>query len=713
MDRPPTPVLDGIRVTGRRAADILRPRFAMPQPRSDHHHRTSRVAAPLGADVRPDGVHFSVYARRASRVEVLLFDDPDAPAPARVVPLEPTADRLYWRALVPDAAHGQVYGYRVHGPRTPAPADRFDPEKLLLDPYARAVAGVGRYDRRAAAAPGDNVSQALRAVVVDPSRYDWQGDRPLPAPSGPEIIYEMHVGAFTRSPSSGVPAERRGTFAGLIDKIPYLQALGITTLELLPIQHFETQDAPAGLTNFWGYSPLAWFAPHAGYATGADPLAAVDEFRDLVRALHRAGLRVVLDVVYNHTAEGPLSGPLVSWRGFAAADYYLHDRDGVRLTDVTGCGNTFNASHPVALRLILDSLRYWVREMHVDGFRFDLASSLTRDELGQAQVRPPLLRLAETDPELSGTTLIAEPWDAGGLYQVGAFPGERFAQWNGPFRDDVRRFLRSDDAAVGAVMARLAGSPDVLDRDGAGWPGRSINFVTCHDGFTLADLVAYGRKHNEDNGEHNRDGSDQNLSWNGGAEGPTRAPLTREIRRRQVRNFASLLLLSHGTPMLLMGDEVLRTQHGNNNTWCQDNPLGWFDWEDLDRHGDMLRFVRGLLALRRSLSIFALDRYWHAGEDILWHGVELGRPDLGFASHSLAWTLIARDGQERLHVMANAWWRPLAFAVPSTPANLRWHRVVDTSRETPDDLALGEDAPRVTTDRLTVPWHTVVVLQAR
>ncbi len=684
----------------------------MSQPATDRR-RVASAAAPLGAEVRPEGVSFCVYARRASRVELLLFDAPEAPAPSRVISLERAADRLHWHAMVPGAAHGQVYGYRVHGPRTPHPADRFDPDKLLLDPYARAVAGVGVYDRRAAAAAGDNVAHALRAVVVDPSRYHWHGDVPLAPPAAPEIIYEMHVGAFTRSPSSGVPASRRGTFAGVIDKIPYLQDLGITAVELLPVQHFETQDAPAGLTNFWGYSPLAWFAPHAGYAAASDPLAAVDEFRDLVKALHRAGLRVILDVVYNHTGEGPLAGPLVSWRGFAAADYYLHDRDGVRLADYTGCGNTFNANHPVALRLILDSLRYWVREMHVDGFRFDLASSLTRDEQGQAQVRPPLLRLMETDPELAGTTLIAEPWDAGGLYQVGTFPGDRFAQWNGQFRDDMRRFLRSDDAVVGAVMSRLAGSPDIMDRDGAGWPGRSLNFVTCHDGFTLADLVAYSRKRNEANGEHNRDGSDQNLSWNGGAEGPTAAPLTREIRRRQVRNFASLLLLSHGTPMLLMGDEVLRTQHGNNNTWCQNNPLGWFDWDDVARHADMLRFVRGLIALRRSSRVFELDRYWSAPDDLVWHGVELGKPDLGFASHSLAWTLVAQDGQERLHVMVNAWWRPLTFAVPPTPANLRWHRVIDTSRETPDDVTLGPEAPRASTDTVTVPWHTVVVLQAR
>jgi glycogen operon protein len=679
----------------------------------DRRDRVLSPTAPLGAEVRAGGVNFCVYARRAGRVELLLFDAPEAATPARVIPLQRAADRLHWHAFVPGADHGQVYGYRVHGPRSPVPSDRFDPDKLLLDPYARAIAGHDRYRRLAAATSGDNLASALRAVVVDPSRYDWEGDRPLPVAEGRDVIYEMHVGAFTGSPTSGVASERRGTFAGVVERIPYLQSLGITTVELLPVQHFETQDAPDGLTNFWGYSPLAWFAPHAGYAAGAGPLAAVDEFRDLVKALHRAGLRVVIDVVYNHTGEGPLTGPLVSWRGFAAADYYLHDRDGLRLADFTGCGNTFNANHPAALRLILDSLRYWVREMHVDGFRFDLASALTRDELGQALLRPPLLRLVETDPVLADTTLIAEPWDAGGLYQVGAFPGERFAQWNGAFRDDVRRFLRSDDAVVGAVMGRLAGSPDLMNRDGVAWPGRSLNFVTCHDGFTLADLVAYSRKRNQANLEQNRDGSDQNLAWNGGAEGTTAAPLPREIRRRQVRNFATCLLLAQGTPMLLMGDEVLRTQQGNNNTWCQDNPLGWFDWDDLERNGDMLRFVRGLIALRQSSSVFSLERYWRAAEDILWHGVELGRPDLGFASHSLAWTLIAREGQERLHVMANAWWRPLTFAVPPTPANLRWHRIVDTSLQTPDDLAAGAEAPRVTANRLAVSWHSVVVLQAR
>jgi len=684
-----------------------------PAPRASQPH-------PLGATPTGTGVDFSLYAPRATRLELLLFAAPEDPAPDRTIVLDPRRDRTggYWHALVADAGPGQVYGYRVHGPDDPARGWRFDPQKLLLDPYARAVVNQANYDRDAARAPGDNTARALRAVVADPDAFAWEGDLPLPARPGRELIYELHVGGFTRDPAAGVDPARRGTYAGLIEKIPYLQALGVTAVELLPVHEFDPQDAPPERTNYWGYSSLAFFAPHAAYSSDRGPLGPVHEFRTLVRALHRAGIRVILDVVYNHTAEGGAGGPWLSWRGLANDAYYLLDRDRSRYLDYTGCGNTFHASHPAALRLILDSLRCWVREMHVDGFRFDLASALTRDEHGEPLLRPPLLRLLETDPVLSGTQLIAEAWDAGGLYQVGSFPAERFAEWNGPFRDDVRRFLRGDRATVEAVMARVTGSADLFRGPDDG-PWRSINFVTCHDGFTLADLVTYNTKHNETNGEENHDGSDHNLSWNCGVEGPTRSPAIREVRRRQVRNFLGLLLLSHGTPMLSMGDEVLRTQRGNNNAYCQDNPLGWFDWRDTERHADFLRFAREMVQLRGQLADLGSEGFWRATDPangkghISWHGTRPEHPDWGPDSHSLAWVLEDHAGAGMAYVAVNAWWRPLIFTLPVVPANLAWHGVVDTAQDAPRDIVPVAGSAPVAGRARELAAHSLVVLVAR
>jgi isoamylase len=675
--------------------------------------------APLGATCGPAGVNFSVYSRHAEKLELLLFADADAEMPMRTItltaPRHRTAD--YWHVLVPGAGPGQVYAYRAHGPWQPAAGHRFDPTKVLLDPYGRAVTGYDRYDRRAAAAAGDNCAVSLRSVVADPGNFDWEGDRPLGPPDRRGLIYELHVGGFTRDPDSGVPTDERGTYGGLIHKIPYLVELGVTAVELLPIHAFDPQDAPAGRTNYWGYSSLGFFAPHPLYSRDRSPLGPLNEFRELVKALHQAGIRVYLDVVYNHTAEGGDQGPLLCFKGLANRAYYILERDRRDYANYSGCGNTFNANHPVGLRLILDSLRYWVECMHVDGFRFDLASILTRDGRGQPLTRPPLILGIETEPSLAGTDLIAEAWDAGGLYQVGAFPGERFREWNGPFRDDVRRYLRGDDATIEALMARIVGSPDLFNshRDR---PSRSINFVTCHDGFTLADLVAYNRKHNLANGEQNRDGSDNNLSWNSGVEGPTFAPEVHAVRRRQIRNFLCLLFLSHGQPLLWMGDEVRRTQLGNNNAYCQDNPLGWFRWADVARHADLLRFVKELVRLVDGIPQLNEDRFWHATSatergDISWHGTELGKPDWTPLSHGLAWTLEGRRPQERIHVLANAWWRELTFALPTLPANLRWHRVVDTARPSPADITSGADAEAITSGALTVGWHSTVVLQAR
>ena len=430
----------------------------------------------------------------------------------------------------------------------------------------------------------------MKSVVVDPAAYDWEGDAPLRRPSAQTIIYEMHVRGFTRHPSSGVGERTRGTYAGLIEKIPYLQQLGITAVELLPVFQFDAQDCPPGKVNYWGYAPVSFFAPHQAYSSRRDPLGPVDEFRDMVKALHRAGIEVILDVVFNHTAEGDQRGPTLCFRGLDNTAYYILEDDRARYANYTGTGNTLNANHPIVRRMIVDSLRYWVEEMHVDGFRFDLASILARDASGQPLPNPPVLWDIESDPVLAGTKLIAEAWDAAGLYQVGSFIGDSWKEWNGRFRDDVRDFFRGAPGSVARVADRLVGSPEIYGHEERE-AEQSVNFVTCHDGFTLNDLVSYDRKHNEANGEDNRDGADDNRSWNCGVEGPTDDPAIERLRNRQVKNFLTVTLLSLGMPMILMGDEVRRTQFGNNNAYCQDNEISWFDWTLVEKHADVHRFV--------------------------------------------------------------------------------------------------------------------------
>ncbi|QXD14355.1 glycogen debranching protein GlgX [Rhodocaloribacter litoris] len=671
---------------------------------------------PLGATVCEGGVNFCVFSRNATAVELLFFDDVDAGRPARRIVFDPKVNRTfyYWHVFVPGVEAGQLYGYRVHGPFRPEAGDRFDGMKLLVDPYARAVAVGRHYDREAAVRPGDNTARAMKSVVVDPSAYDWEGDQPLCRPYSRTVIYEMHVGGFTRHPSSGVDPARRGTYAGLVEKIPYLKDLGITAVELLPVQQFDEQDVAPPLRNYWGYNPVAFFAPHSGYSTDRSPLGPVNEFRDMVKALHAAGIEVILDVVFNHTAEGDHRGPTLSFRGFENRAYYHLEPDRRRYANYTGTGNTLNANHSVVRRLIGDCLRYWVAEMHVDGFRFDLASVLARDEDGRPLNNPPILWSIESDPVLAGTKIIAEAWDAAGLYQVGSFVGHRWAEWNGPYRDDVRRFFRGEEGMVGALAARLTGSPDLFDRDGRD-PNRSINFVTCHDGFTLNDLVSYNEKHNEANGEENRDGTDANYSWNCGVEGPTDDPEVEALRLRQIKNFFTTLLISQGTPMLLMGDEVRRTQHGNNNAYCQDNALSWFDWRAVERQAGLLRFVRGLIRLNLTHEAFQQDRFWIDGGNsgttrVVWHGVRLHEPDWAPHSHSLAFTL--EDG-DHLHVMLNAYWEPLVFELPPLQAPLRWHRLVDTGRAAPEDFHDPDEAPPVEGGTYAVGARAVVVLMAR
>src|SRR6266566_730054 len=565
-------------------------------------------SSPLGATPSPDGVNFSVFSRHATGVELLLFDGVDDTKAAGVVRLDPAANRTYyyWHVFVPNVRPGQLYGYRVEGPFDPSSGMRFDPAKVLLDPYARGVMVPGSYDRVAARHSSDNAGTAMKSVVVDVSAYDWEGDAPLQRPSAQTIVYEMHVRGFTRHPSSGVPEKTRGTFAGLIEKIPYLRDLGITAVDLLPVFQFDAQDCPPGLVNYWGYSPVSFFAPHQAYSSRLDRLGPIDEFRDMVKALHRAGIEVILDVVFNHTAEGGHDGPTLSFRGLDNVTYYILERDRSRYANYTGTGNTLNANQPIVRRMIVDSLRYWVEAMHVDGFRFDLAAVLSRDASGQPMPNPPVLWDIESDPVLAGTKLIAEAWDAAGLYQVGSFVGDSWQEWNGRFRDDVRSFFRGEQGSVVRVADRLIGSPEIYGHEERE-AEQSVNFVTCHDGFTLDDVVSYDGKHNEANGEDNRDGADDNRSWNCGVEGPTDDAAIEKLRNRQVKNFLTVTLLSVGLPMILMGDEVRRTQHGNNNAYCHDDEGAWFDWTLLDRHRDVHRFVN-LLASRRVLRTVRHER---------------------------------------------------------------------------------------------------------
>jgi isoamylase len=677
----------------------------------------SGASAPLGATVRDAGVNFSVFSKDAALVDLLLFDDANAVKPATVIPLKADKHRTYhyWHVFVPDLQPGQVYAYRAHGPFAPERGCRFDSEKVLVDPYGLAVAVPKKYDRRAAARPGDNAATAMRSVVAAPDRYDWEGDLPLNRPFAETVIYELHVAGFTRHPSSGVSSAKRGTYAGLIQKIPYLKDLGVTAVELLPVFQFDVQDAPAGRVNYWGYQPVSFFAPHHAYSSQENALAVLDEFRDMVKALHRGGLEVILDVVFNHTAEGGFTGPTLCYRGLANDVYYILEKDKSRYADYTGCGNTLNANQPIVRRLIQDSLRYWVTQMHVDGFRFDLASILSRDEEGRPVPNPPVLWDIESDPLLAGTKLIAEAWDAAGLYQVGSFIGDRWQEWNGRFRDDVRRFLKGDNGSVPAVASRILGSPDLYGHEERE-AEQSINFVTCHDGFTLNDLVSYNRKHNEANGENDRDGSDNNLSWNCGMEGPSDDSTVEAVRNRQIKNFFALTLLAAGTPMLLMGDEVRRTQRGNNNAYCQDSDLSWFDWGLLDRHSDIHRFVRELNGFRQRRDVVegsapSLNQLLRRAR-IEWHGVALKRPDWNDHSHSLAFTLRTLRGRFLLHGMLNAFWEPLTFELPPIPAEGQqgWRRCIDTALDSPGDICPWETAPVVTQATYVAQPRSVVLL---
>lgn len=676
---------------------------------------------PLGATVYDGGVNFSIFSASAAGMELLLFESEDSLQPYEIIRLHKPEHRTYnyWHIFVAGIGSGQVYAFRAYGSFEPQSGYRFDNNKVLLDPYTKFVVGWNIYDRQAAKTPGDNCACSLRSVAIDSSGYNWEEDRHPRTPLAESIIYELHVGAFTSNSNSGLTPEKRGTFAGLTEKIPYLKDLGITAIELMPIQQFDENDAREGLSNYWGYSPLAFFAPHYRYCVSRDPLTAINEFRDMVKAFHRAHIEVILDVVFNHTAEGNENGPTLSLRGLDNETYYMLNKyDNSRYENFSGCGNTIRANHPVPGRMILDSLIYWVSEMHVDGFRFDLISALDRDIFGQPLERPPILWCIESDPILAGTKLIAEAWDAAGLYQVGHFVnyGHWYAEWNGPFRDDIRRFVKGENNTVKNLSLRISGSSDIYvrpNRDVA----RSINFITCHDGFTLNDLVSYNEKHNQSNRESNRDGCDYNYSWNCGIEGATKDHAIEELRFRQIKNFLTILFIAYGTPMLLMGDEVRRTQFGNNNAYCHNSDLYWFDWDKTRMCSKLLRFVKMLIASTQSLQLLRLHESLSSSissfsPHIIWHGTKLGSPDWSEESHSLAFTLHHPLANEHLHVMLNAYWESLQFELPKDiPGS--WHRLIDTSLPALNDIVSIDSALPIDTNNFLVESRSSVVLIAK
>jgi glycogen operon protein len=643
-------------------------------------------------------------------VTLLLFGEDDLARPVVALDIDPrrnkTWDLWHCRLGEADLRGARYYAYSVDGPRSGPGRRGFDPDKVLLDPGAREVFFPPSFDREAARHPGPNAGMAPLGVLPrrEPA-FDWGDDRP-PRHDSETVIYELHVRGFTRSPTSGVTPAARGTYAGVAEKVPYLRSLGVTMVELLPVQQYDPQEG-----NYWGYMPLNFFAPHRSYA--ADPADPRREFKAMVKALHEAGIAVILDVVYNHTAEGDHTGPTYSYRGIDDATYYLASGDpGRPYRDYSGCGNTL-ACHTVAVRaLILDSLRHWVTEMHVDGFRFDLASVLARDADGSfSSTDDPLLTAIRADPVLREVHLIAEPWDAGGAYQLGTrFPGALWQQWNGRYRDDVRRFARGDRCTVPALMTRLYGSDDLFPdnpRD-ARRPVQSINFVTCHDGFTLHDLVAYDRRHNEANGQGNADGMAENFSWNCGWEGTEGVPAdVLALRQRQAKNLCCLLLLANGIPMISAGDEFLHSQGGNNNPYNQDNPTTWLDWDHCEAHADHLRFVRRLIAFRQAHPTLCRSRFWR--DDVHWYGVGPSS-DLGDDSHSLAFALRgAPEGDCDLYILINAYHEPLTFTIQEGRTGI-WRRAIDTCLPSPDDIAHPDHGPLVTSCEYLVQARSVVVL---
>jgi glycogen operon protein len=691
-------------------------------------YTTRGRSLPLGASATPDGINFALLCRHGTSVSLVLTPT-EGNHPNAELPLDPIKNRTgdHWHILVSGLPPTFSYGWRVNGPHTGG--HRYDPRIVLLDPAATALSDGtvwGQPEEVTLSSPNGELRASERRSLYFRRSFNWQGDGPPRVPLEDTIIYELHVRGFTCHASSGVA--KPGTFAGLIEKIPYLLELGVTAVELLPIHEFDECDCTftnpltgEKLRNFWGYNSIAFAAPKASFASNARSCGQVVEFREMVKAFHSAGLEVFLDVVFNHTGEGNYQGRTYSFRGLDNELYYILGPNGEYM-NFSGTGNTFNCNHPVVRDLIMTCLRYWVAEMHIDGLRFDLASIMGRDRHGHLMIEPPIVEMIAEDGVLADTKLIAEPWDAAGLYQVGRFPfGRRWSEWNGQYRDDVRRFWRSDPGYNGLLATRLCGSADLYEPSGR-QPRHSINFVTCHDGFTLWDLVSYDHKHNLANGEDNGDGANDNFSWNCGVEGPTNDPEILGLRRRQAKNLMLTLLLSQGVPMLLAGDEFLRTQGGNNNAYCQDNDISWVDWSLAEKNADFLRFVRELIALRKRHPALRRRSFFRgrgpAGQnqpDITWHGVEPHEPDFTGMSRTLAFSIdgsqTGREPDRDFYMVCNAWRKALSFRIPTAASGRPWRRLIDTALASPLDIVSDDAGPRVPAwSAYTVAPHSAMVL---
>ncbi|MGB9292709.1 MAG: glycogen debranching protein GlgX [Desulfobaccales bacterium] len=668
------------------------------------------LPSPLRTYASGEGVNFAFSSRHASRVRLEFFDHPEDATAARVIDLDPAHHRTgdVWHVWIKGIRDGQLYAYRVDGPYQPKDGHRFNFNKLLLDPFATAISQLPTWEfgpARGYDPSGPDGDSGLSLVdnagampkcVFTQEHFDWQEDRPPRHPWSETVIYETHVRGFTIHPSSGVA--HPGTYRGLMEKIPYFQELGVTAVELMPVQEFNEHQVTGinpqtgqPLRNYWGYDPVAFFAPKASYSSSGGVGQQKLEFKEMVRAFHGAGLEVFLDVVFNHTAEGNEKGPTLCFRGIDNAIFYMLADDKRFYKDYTGTGNSINANHPVVRDYILTALRYWVVEMHVDGFRFDLAAVLGRGCSGKLLANSPLLERIAEDPILRDVKIIAEAWDAAGAYEVGSFSERRWAEWNGQYRDDVRRFWRGDDGVLGLFAQRICGSADIYSKSGKG-PDSSINFVTCHDGFTLHDLVSYRQKHNEANGQNNHDGTNENYSENYGAEGETADGQIESIRKRQIKNFLVTLLISRGVPMLLGGDEFRRTQGGNNNAYCQDNETSWQDWSRLEQHGEIFRFTRGLIAFRRAHPILSKEQFYTDAE-IRWFGSQGGLPNWAGPKEKQFACQINEDELRALFLMFNAGADAVDFGLPPLLPGARWHLAVDTSREGSQDLSAAGEEP--------------------
>ncbi len=679
---------------------------------------------PFGATGLPDAVNFSLYSRGATACTLVLFRKGER-AILTEIPI-PAAYRVgdVFAVQVVGLDPAEIeYGFRLDGPREPAVGVHFDPNAILLDPYAKAVGGRTVWGKRI---DPDDPYQHRAHIVHEP--FDWGDDRQLRTPIEDLVIYEMHVRGFTRHPSAGV--QHPGTYEALREKIPYLKGLGVNAVELMPIFEFDEYEnsricAETGeqLYNYWGYAPLAFFAPKAAYAASEEAGGEVNELKALIKALHENGIEVILDVVFNHTAEGNELGPTLSFKGIDNNIFYILTPDGYYY-NFSGTGNTFNCNHPRVRRFIIDCLRYWVADYHVDGFRFDLASVLTRDVNGMPLKDPPLLREIVDDPILSHTKLIAEPWDADGLYHLGSFPAYgRWAEWNGFYRDTLRRWLKGDPGQAKPVAQALSGSPSLYPNRG---PIATINFITAHDGFTLMDLVSYNEKCNDANCEEGDSGHNDNLSWNHGVEGPTDDPAVNALRRRQIKNAIAMLLVSQGTPMLLMGDEVGRSQQGNNNAYCQDSEISWFDWSLLDKNGDIYRFMRALIAFRRAHPLLRNGHFLRGEDyaergctDLSWHGIEVGKPDWSGASRTLAFMLCgqyAKGGlftDDSIYVAMNMHWKRHLFRLPPLPEGQAWHVFANTGDPYGEIRPLGQEPRLENQARLPLMARSVAILVGR